>query len=120
MSSPLRLRDRDHLEQLLADSGDQPFLLFKHSETCGTSLAAFEELHAYLSDSESALPCMLVVVQDQRELSSHVAQRLGVRHESPQAILVQAGRSVWSGSHHSLTSQALSKVTRQFSSVVRA
>lgn len=41
----------------------------------------------------------LVTVQTHRDLLNTIAERLGVRHETPQAILVRAGRALWSASH---------------------
>jgi bacillithiol system protein YtxJ len=38
-----------------------------------------------------------------------MAARLGIRHETPQAILLRDGRPVWSASHFRITADALSK-----------
>jgi len=48
-----------------------------------------------------------VTVQTGRELSNAVAKRLGVRHETPQALLIQAGRVVWSAAHFRVTAEAI-------------
>ena len=41
----------------------------------------------------------MVTVQTHRAVSNAIAQKLGVRHETPQALLVKSGRVVWSASH---------------------
>jgi len=46
------------------------------------------------------------VVAD-RPVARGIAERCGVRHESPQAILFEAGRPVWHASHDAITLGAL-------------
>jgi bacillithiol system protein YtxJ len=43
-------------------------------------------------------------------VSDHAAARLGVRHETPQAILLRDGRPVWNASHFRITADALGKI----------
>jgi transposase InsO family protein len=43
----------------------------------------------------------------ERTLSRRIADRTGVRHESPQAILVERGRAVWNASHGAITRESL-------------
>ncbi len=106
------LRDAAHLDELLALSSEQPVLLFKHSETCGTSFEALDELMGYASGHPPIAHYAMVTVQEDRELSHAVAARLGVRHETPQAILVSGGRAVWTASHFRVNARALDQAMR--------
>lgn len=74
-------------------------LLFKHSFTCGVSAEALDELIAHLSADALEVCYAMIGVQTHREVSNAAAARLGVRHQSPQAILVHDGRAVWAASH---------------------
>ena len=47
------------------------------------------------------------LIATHRGLSDEAAARLGVRHETPQAILLRDGRPVWSASHFRITKQQL-------------
>jgi bacillithiol system protein YtxJ len=49
----------------------------------------------------------LITVQSHRYLSEEAAARLGIRHETPQAILLREGRPVWSASHFRITKHQL-------------
>ena len=49
----------------------------------------------------------LLKVIEQRRPSDTVAERLGVRHESPQAFVIRPGRCVWHGSHGGITAKQL-------------
>jgi bacillithiol system protein YtxJ len=51
----------------------------------------------------------LIDVLSQRPLSQRLAADLGIRHESPQAIVLQDGKPVWHASHYDVTADALAK-----------
>ena len=97
----------DELDAAIAESRERPVLLFKHSRTCGVSCEALDELHAHVEDSPGSASYKLITVQSHRHLSNEAASRLGVRHETPQAILLRHGRPVWTASHFRITKQHL-------------
>jgi bacillithiol system protein YtxJ len=122
------LEHLDELHRLIEESQSRPVLLFKHSYTCGTSMEALDELVTHLNDRgpersaphddrsaphESREPqYAMVTVQTHRAVSNAVAQRLGVRHETPQALLIRDGRVVWSASHFRVTAAAVDDAIR--------
>jgi bacillithiol system protein YtxJ len=93
------IQEIEELERLIAESADRPLLLFKHSRTCGVSAEALDELIDHLNGQDVPARYAMVTVQTHRDVSNAVTARLGVRHHTPQAILVRAGRVVWSASH---------------------
>jgi bacillithiol system protein YtxJ len=97
------VQDRAALDELLARSHRSPVVLFKHSLTCPISARAYREMQQY--EGEVAL----VVVQRAREVSRAVEEVTGVRHESPQAIILRAGRPAWSASHFDITAAAVAR-----------
>jgi bacillithiol system protein YtxJ len=103
----------DDLDGLLSASSDRPVLLFKHSYTCGVSAEALDELLDHLNEREHDLPVAMVTVQTHREVSNAVAKRLGIRHETPQALLVRDGKVVWSASHFRVTSRSVAAAIRE-------
>jgi bacillithiol system protein YtxJ len=106
------LRALAELDQALADSHERPVLLFKHSYTCGISAEALDELRGHLGDRAggAADVCYaMVTVQTHREVSNAIATRLGVRHETPQAILVRGGKAIWTASHFRVNAAELQK-----------
>ena len=102
-----QLTHTEQLEGLLADSHERPVLLFKHSRSCGVSAEALDELVSHLNDEIGGARYAMVTVQTHRDVSNAVAARLGVRHHTPQAILVRDGRVVWSASHFRVTAEEL-------------
>ena len=97
----------EELDRLLAASESRPLLLFKHSYSCGISAEALDELVAHLNGTPADAEYAMVTVQTHREVSNAVARKLGVRHETPQALLISNGRVVWSASHFRVTANAV-------------
>ena len=103
------LHDLDALEAAIDESRQRPVLLFKHSRTCGISCEAFDELQLHLDQRTAAAAYKVITVQTHRHVSDEAAARLGVRHETPQAILLRDGKPVWKASHFRITANALSQ-----------
>jgi len=102
------------LDRVLSESHTRPLLLFKHSFTCGVSAEALDELIEHLNAdiAEAGMPdprYAIVTVQTHREVSNAVSAKLGIRHETPQALLIRDGRVVWSASHFRVTADAMKK-----------
>jgi bacillithiol system protein YtxJ len=82
-------------------------VLYKHSPICPTSDVAREELLAFRR--RSAVPVYLVDVIKHRPLSRALAERIGVAHASPQAILLRNGVAAWHRSHYEIQADALER-----------
>ena len=110
MSRLTHLSEIAELDVAITDSRERPVLLFKHSRTCGISCEALEELHTHIDSAAEGVDYRLITVQSHRKLSDEVALRFGIRHESPQAILLRDGLPIWTGSHWRITAGELDKV----------
>ena len=97
----------DDLEGAIAGSSDRPTVIFKHSPTCGLSAMAFESIREFLDGGETAANWFVLSVRASRALSAAVAARFGIRHESPQVLVLSGGKVVWHGSHYRATSTAM-------------
>jgi bacillithiol system protein YtxJ len=102
----------EQLERLLATSAEKPVLLFKHSYSCGISAEALDELVAHLDQETADVTYAMVTVQTHRDVSNAVAKQLGIRHETPQAILIRDRRVVWSASHFRVNAASLGQALR--------
>ena len=103
----------DELDHALHESRHRPLVLFKHSYSCGVSAEALDELLTHLAAKRADARYAMVTVQTHREVSNAIAARLGVRHETPQALVVRDGRVVWSASHFRVNAEALEKALAQ-------
>jgi bacillithiol system protein YtxJ len=91
-------------------------IIFKHSLTCPISSRALREFQSHLSKADSRVSYNLITVQSARAVSNEVAARLGVRHESPQAILIVNGREVWNASHFDITASTIKQAIKNAAS----
>jgi bacillithiol system protein YtxJ len=97
------LTESKQLEDIEKESEKQPVVIFKHSTRCGISkmvLNNFEREYDLPKDKEVKLYFLDLIAN--RELSNEVASRFGVRHESPQMIIIRDGKVVHHASHHSI------------------
>ncbi|MGE0863241.1 MAG: bacillithiol system redox-active protein YtxJ [Vicinamibacterales bacterium] len=101
------LSTNDELDRALARSSQLPIVIFNHSPTCGISAQAFESIREWLATAPPAAEFFVVPVQASRALSTAVAKMFGIRHESPQALVIDDGRVVWHGSHFRATATSI-------------
>ncbi|SRR6185369_8900400 len=105
------LVDVQSLDAAIAESRERPVLLFKHSRYCGVSCEALDELQSHIdARTEGDAVYRMITVQTHRPVSDAAAQRLGIRHETPQAILLRDGKAVWNASHFRITATQLDQI----------
>jgi bacillithiol system protein YtxJ len=107
MSSFRKFTDVGAFGELVESSRVRPVVIFKHSTTCPISSSAYREMRDF--DDEVAL----VEVQNARELSREIAERTGVRHESPQVIILRHGKPVWNASHWKIKKENVAAAVNQ-------
>ena len=91
----------DALEPPLARSQTAPVILFQHDPFCPISHGAYRQL----AQLPGAIP--LVDVAHARALSQAIALRTGIRHESPQVLVLYRGEAVWWASHRAITAASV-------------
>lgn len=87
----------EQVDELFELSFSEPVIFYKHSSSCGISGGVFQ----IISDVDAQIN--MVVVQNAPDLSDTIAERTGVRHESPQTIVVKKGKAVYHASHYDVT-----------------
>jgi len=96
------------LENLLSDSTKKPVIVFKHSNACSISARAYREMEK-LDDVN------ILEVQSARAISNEVADLTGVRHETPQVIVLRDGKAVWNASHFDVVAADVRKAVESHS-----
>ena len=97
------------VDAAIAASHDKPVVFFKHSATCPFSAAAqIEVAHA-----KHELDIYGTVVQYTPEVKEAIAEKLGVEHKSPQAIVVHKGKSLGDYWRSEIKEATLLKVTKE-------
>jgi bacillithiol system protein YtxJ len=80
------------LDRVLAAAGGTR-LLFLHDPYCPISSRAYEEVERVPGEVH------IIDVASQSALGRMVQARTGIRHESPQAIVLRDGQPTWHASH---------------------
>jgi bacillithiol system protein YtxJ len=103
-----RIDDRATLENLITDSKQKPVIVFKHSNACSISSRAYREM-------EKLDGVNILEVQSAREVSREFANLTGIRHETPQVIILRDGKAVWNASHFDVTAADVMKAVESHS-----
>ena len=93
------LTDPAQLDLIVQESETQPVLIFKHSTTCSISATAKNRLERQWSATDDEIKTYYLDLLANRAISNQIAERFGVRHESPQLLLIQDGICTYHGSH---------------------
>ncbi len=105
VSTPWKhLNGLDQLDGIVTDSTTRPQLIFKHSTRCSISSMALERFEREW-DPATACDIWLLDLLQHRDISNAIAQRTGVMHQSPQAILVVDGDAVFDASHSAISAR---------------
>jgi len=91
------------LDEVFERSYREPVLLFKHSNRCGISSHILEmaaEVDAELN---------VIVIQENRDLSSDVVSRTGYSHQSPQVFVLVNGKPVYHATHYGIDPEVMSR-----------
>ena len=97
----IKVTGAEQFTDLLSRSQKQPIVIFKHSTTCPVSAAAYNEMEQLAGE------VVLVEVQRARELSREIEKQTGIRHESPQVLVLENGKVVWNASHFKVKARAV-------------
>lgn len=96
-----KLDSLEKLEDLFARSHEVPIVIFKHSSRCGVSAMVSRRMVGLEAEIN------IVVVQTSRDVSTAIEEKTGVRHQTPQALIVRNGEAVYQASHYSVNPEAL-------------
>lgn len=108
-NSFFKIANRESLDKLITDSNNKPVVIFKHSNACGISAAAYREMEKLENEVN------LLEVQSAREVSRELADLTGIRHETPQVIIFKDGKAVWNASHFDVKAGAVLKAVESHS-----
>ena len=95
----VKLTSLSQLDELIAASEEKPVLLFKHSTACNISAMMLSRFEKNWHADADACTCVYLDLRAHRDVSNAIAEKTGVWHESPQAILLKNRQAVYDASH---------------------
>lgn len=94
------LTQAEQLQDIVRESHEKPVLIFKHSTTCSISAAAKGKMERQWADAGlTDTKLYYLDLLRFRPISTEIAQKFGVRHESPQLLLIKDGECQYNASH---------------------
>ena len=91
------LTDLDQLDEIVEISQNQPVVIFKHSTRCSISSTALSRFERAWGDTENAAFYLDLIAY--RSISLEIAEKFGIQHQSPQALVISKGACTYSATH---------------------
>jgi bacillithiol system protein YtxJ len=90
----------EQLKDLIAESTENPVVIFKHSTSCSISATAKGRVERQWEEAglQDVTPYFLDLLSF-RSISNQIADQFDVTHQSPQLLLIQDGECVYHASH---------------------
>ncbi len=105
----IKLMSTDDLRKALAANKETPKIFFKHSTRCGTSIMAIKSFENNWEEMAEVERYYIDVLR-QRAVSEELAILTGVKHESPQVIVLLNGNLVYHDSHGDINVREIKKI----------
>ena len=109
------LNSVEYWQELNKKSHEQPQIIFKHSSACPISLTAFESLKEAEEAGATPQDIHMLVVQVSPELSAQIEEESGIKHESPQLLILKDGNVAFHANHYEITGDVLTEQLAELS-----
>ena len=97
------------LEEAIKKSYTTKIAIFKHSTSCFISKTVLRNFEKEIEESqENGTTFYFLDLLAHRNISNKIAEDFGIRHESPQLIVIENGNEINNASHQDIT---LSQIT---------
>lgn len=93
------------VDLVMLASHQRPQLVLKHSPRCGTSFFIKRSLDAIHQKLNEHADLHLIDVIHNRSVSMYFAEKVGIRHQSPQVFILRNETVVWHNSHYGITEE---------------
>lgn len=94
------------LDEIISSSNAKPVIIFKHSTRCSISRFSLKQFEKEF-DLHDKVDAYFLDLLEHRDISNEIANRFGVNHQSPQLLLIESGKVVYTVSHDSINAEIL-------------
>jgi len=105
------IKSEDDLKIALENSSTGKIAIFKHSTSCFISRTVLKNFEREIENHENIDEVADLYFLDllaYRPLSNKIAEDLGIRHESPQLLVIEDGKVINDASHQNISINLLS------------
>jgi len=96
----ISLTEEGQLDVIAKSKG--PYMIFKHSTSCSVSKMVKRNFESDSDLLPQSIPIYYLDLIRYRSLSNRISKDFGVRHESPQLLVIENGTCEYSASHDSI------------------
>ncbi|MBP2619188.1 bacillithiol system redox-active protein YtxJ [Chryseobacterium jejuense] len=97
------IKSEQDLEKAIESSYQHKIAIFKHSTSCFISKTVLRNFEKEVENSDQEVEVYFLDLLAHRSLSNKIAEDFGIRHESPQLIVIENGKPVNSASHQDIS-----------------
>jgi bacillithiol system protein YtxJ len=110
------LTKEEQLSTIDLQSNAHPILIFKHSTRCSISAAALNRLERKWDDSKVGRAEMFILdLIAYWSVSSEIAARYNIAHQSPQVLIILNGKCVYDNSHLGISFDEIAEIISEVS-----
>ena len=95
------LTDDYSLQSAIEKSFEEKILIFKHSTRCSISSMAYNRIEDIVK--QKITNCYFLDLLKYRSISNKIEEELGVKHESPQILVIENGVCTYHTSHNDIS-----------------
>jgi len=93
-----RIETTEELNRAINQTETVPGLFFKHSTRCGISSMALSRFEKEWKETDACALYFIDLIAH-RDVSNTISEITGIAHQSPQAILIDQSKVIYSDSH---------------------
>ncbi len=103
------ISSEEEIVKILKSSNERKQVVYKHSPSCGVSYFALRNLNDQELLGNPEIDFHLIDVISERSVSKSFAEKVKVRHESPQIFVIKNEEVIWHASHNSVNAKNVLK-----------
>lgn len=98
------IKSEDDLDKAIKESYEHKVAIFKHSTSCFISKTVLKNFEKEIENSEDQNASFYFLdLLAFRPISNKIAEDFGIRHESPQLIVIENGKPINNASHQDIS-----------------
>jgi bacillithiol system protein YtxJ len=109
-----KIKKIETMEDLENVFNDERALVLKNSSRCPISSGVRMKYEEYASKCDKNINFYIIDVISGRNISEEFSKKTGIKHESPQAIILDKGIPVWNKSHYEINTLSLDEACSKY------
>ncbi|MDR6405517.1 MULTISPECIES: bacillithiol system redox-active protein YtxJ [Chryseobacterium] len=102
-----KIESEEGLKNAIENSFNHRIAIFKHSTSCFISKTVLRNFEKEIENLDQKVELYFLDLLKYRSISNKIAEDLGVRHESPQLIVIENGKAINSASHQHISADQI-------------